>query len=424
MSRVAEWESRLLEAADHSTDRLVTLLQELVQIPSVSGDEGPIAAAVATWAASGGFDHRIVEPDGEQLSQHPAFTPPAAETFESRNDVIVHLRSGKPGRSIALLAHTDVVPVDPNTTWSHDPWSGDLEDGKIYGRGSADCKGGAAVAMVAFEIFRDLGVPFNGDLQAQFVIEEEQGGNGTLAAILAGERADAMIQLEPTSTDYVLVSNRGAQFFQVEVPGVEGGVEYQHDLASAIDNAFVIIEATKAYSLMREAQAKHDLYEGRYRTKVPLAICRIASGEWPSTVPGKAILEGTIECLPGEDIEMVVDDFEAYLRRAADQHHWLKDHPIAFKRFGLHFEAAETAPDSPIVKTIMHASKSALGRAPEVVGGGGSDLRLPVLYADCPTVLYGPGGGMIHSVDEYVTVSELVDCLKVTLLVAYRWLIS
>jgi acetylornithine deacetylase len=99
----------------------------------------------------------------------------------------------------------------------------------------------------------------------------------------------------------------------------------------------------------------------------------------------------------------------------------MKDHIPVFERFGLAFEAAEIPADHPLVSTIGEASTSVLGYAPEIVGGGGSDLRLPVLYADCPTVLYGPGGGMIHSVDEFVLTDQLLDCLKVVLVTILRW---
>jgi acetylornithine deacetylase len=418
---MANWEDHLLREAERRTDRLVDHVQRLVRIPSVSGDEGACSAAVAAWARDQGFAHQVLEPSLVAMTGHPGFTPPAAPDFAGRPNVIATRSGSGGGRSLALWAHLDVVPVDPHTTWTHGSWSGDLADGKVYGRGAADCKGGVAVAMTALEILRDLDVPLKGDVQAQFVVEEETGGNGTLGAILAGVRADAMIQIEPTSTRHLLISNRGAQFFRLRVPGQEGGVEYQHNLVSALDKAFVLIEAVKAYSLMREAQLHHPLYDGRYPTIAPLAVCRLEAGQWPSTVPGEAILEGTIECLPGEDIHAVVNDFEAYIRRVAAQDPWLAQHPLTFERFGLTFEAAEIPPDSPIVTTVVEASKDVLGYGPAVAGGGGSDLRLPVLYANCPTILYGPGGGLIHSVDEYVEVGQLSHCLKVVLLTAYRW---
>lgn len=426
-----DWAQALQHEAQARVDRLVELTAELVRIPSVSGSEQQVVKRVAEWGRSAGLDTRLITPHLEQLREHPAFTPPAGTDYEGRDDVVVTV--GAPdGPSLALYAHLDVVPVDPNTEWSYDPWGGEVMDGRIYGRGSSDCKGGAAVAMVACEILRDLAPPMHGSLQAQFVVEEEAGGNGTLAAIMAGVRADAMIQLEPTGTRSLIVSNRGAQFFRIRVPGVEAGVEYQHSLSSAIDNAIVVVEAVRAYSLMREATIQHPLYSGLSgvetpmlgETIAPLAVCRFMAGEWPSTVPGKAVLEGTIECMPGESLEAVVSDFEAYLARIASQHPFLSAHPPVFERFGLMLEPAAIPVDSPIVTAISRASAQVLGYQPSVIGGGGSDLRLPVLYANCPTVLYGPSGGMIHSVDEYVEVDQLLNCLRVILATACDWLVE
>jgi acetylornithine deacetylase len=219
----------------------------------------------------------------------------------------------------------------------------------------------------------------------------------------------------------MLVSGRGAQFFRLRIPGQEGGTEYHRDLVSAIDPAMDLYQATKRYAQMREASVSHPLYEADDRVKVPLAVTTVQAGAWPSTVAGEAILEGTIECLPGEDIRVVTDDFEAYLREVAADHPWLREHPFVFERFGLWFEAAELDPDHEFVRSLRQASARAIGREPEVVGGGGSDLRLPILYADCPTVLWGPGGGPIHSVDEWVSIDQLEEMLKACVVAAVEW---
>jgi acetylornithine deacetylase len=412
----------LLAAAEAKRDRLTEVVAEAVRIPSLMGEEGPLSEWFTAQARKLDVEVDAWAPDDEELRAHPAYVPVEYGYADRENVVAVRKGTGG-GRKLILYSHIDTVPVDPNTHWTHGPYSGDVADGRIYGRGAADMKGGAGVALVALEVLSELGIRFRGDVAAHFLLDEEAGGNGTLAAILRGHYGpDAgCVMLEPTSPRLMLISGRGAQFFRITVAGQEGGTEYHRDLVSAIDAAYTIYSAVKHYARMREATVSDPLYEGRERTKVPTAICTIQAGAWPSTVPGEAVMEGTIECLPGEDIRAVVADFERYLREVAADDPWLRDHPFTFQPFGLWFEAAGIQPDDPFVLALRRASMTALGHEPEVLGGGGSDLRLPILHAGCPTVLWGPGGGPIHSVDEWVSIDQLVEMLKASLVAAVEW---
>jgi acetylornithine deacetylase len=412
----------LLAAAEAKRDRLTEVVAEAVRIPSLMGEEGPLSEWFAAQARTLDVEVDAWAPDDDQLRAHPAYVPVEYGYADRENVVAVRKGTGG-GRKLILYSHIDTVPVDPNTHWTHGPYSGDVADGRIYGRGAADMKGGCGVALVTLEILSELGVRFRGDVAAHFLLDEEAGGNGTLAAILRGHYGPnaGCVMLEPTSPRLMLISGRGAQFFRITVAGEEGGTEYHRDLVSAIDAAYVVYNAVKHYARMREAAVSDPLYEGRERTKVPTAICTIQAGAWPSTVPGEAVMEGTIECLPGEDIRAVVADFERYLREVAADDPWLRDHPFTFQPFGLWFEAAGIQPHDPFVLALRRASMTALGHEPEVLGGGGSDLRLPILHAGCPTVLWGPGGGPIHSVDEWVSIDQLVDMLKASLVAAAEW---
>jgi acetylornithine deacetylase len=412
----------LLAAAEAKRGRLTEVVAEAVRIPSLMGAEGPLSEWFAAQARRLDVEIDAWAPDDDELRAHPAYVPVEYGYADRENVVAVRTGTGG-GRKLILYSHIDTVPVDPNTHWTHGPYSGDVADGRIYGRGAADMKGGAGVALVALEILSELGIRFRGDVAAHFLLDEEAGGNGTLAAILRGHYGPnaGCVMLEPTSPRFMLISGRGAQFFRIIVAGEEGGTEYHRDLVSAIDAAYTIYSAVKHYARMREATVSDPLYEGRERTKVPTAICTIQAGAWPSTVPGEAVMEGTIECLPGEDIRAVVADFERYLREVAADDPWLRDHPFTFQPFGLWFEAAGIQPDDPFVLALRRASMTALGHEPEVLGGGGSDLRLPILHAGCPTVLWGPGGGPIHSVDEWVSIDQLVEMLKASLVAAVEW---
>lgn len=413
----------LLARADGKRDRLTQLVSDAVRIPSVSGEEGAIAGFFTEEAGRLELEVDAWVPDTAALRDHQAYVP-VEYGYDDRRNVVARHRGSGDGRELILYGHIDTVPVDENTTWEHDPYSGDVADGRIYGRGSADMKAGCGVALVALEVLIEAGLRLRGDVSAHLILDEEAGGNGTLAAIQRGHYSSnaGCIMMEPTTPDVMLISGRGAQYYRITVPGNEGGTEYYRNITSAIDPAITIYQAVQRFAQMREAEVKdNSLYVRHENCKVPTAIGRFHAGAWPSTVPGEAVLEGTIECLPGEDIHEVVNRFEAYLREIGDDDPWLKDHAFRFERFGLWFESGEVSRDDPFVTTLIRVSKEVRGTEPLVAGGGGSDLRLPVLYADCPTVLWGPGGGPIHSVDEWAEIDQLVEMLKVSLAAAVEW---
>ena len=391
-------------------EQVIELIQELVRRPSFEG-EGEVQAFISGWWRERGIEPDLWEPDIGKLRAHPAFVDVDYD-YQGRPNQVVMFKGLGGGRSLALNGHTDVVPVDPAPWTFGDPWSGEYVDGKVYGRGSVDMKGGLACAMIVMDALLETGVKLKGDLHMQFVVDEENGGNGTLDAILRGYRGDATIFLEPTSPNFLVVSSRGAQFFRITVPGKEAPIEHTRTTVNVIEKAFVIFQAVQSYASWRAAEADHALYDWD-PTKIPVAVCKIQAGSWPSTFPSLCTMEGSLECLPGEDIEATKNQFKAYLLEAATQDNWLKDNPPQIEYFGLRFEFAETARDSALISEFTKAYERLTGNQPAVLGGGGSDLRLPILHADSPSALFGPTGGAIHSTDEYVDIDSVMEVARI-----------
>lgn len=410
----------IMEAVESHRQEAVELLQKLVRTPSLEGDEKACQETVAEKMRSLGLELDMCDPPDEELKAHPAYVP-VELSYEGRPNVVgIHKGVGG-GRSLILNGHVEVVPTGPEETWSRSPWSGHFEDGRVYGRGSADMKGGVVSNLLAVQALQTAGIQLKGDLIIESVADEETGGNGTLACILRGYTGDGCIFTEPSGLEAMGISNRGAQYFRITVPGQGGGTEYWHELVNPIAKAMEIYQAIEAYSIMREATVSHPLYDTFYNTKVPLGVCNIAAGQWPSTVASQCIMEGTIECLPGENIHQVKEDFKEYLVEWASKDDWLKDHPLRIEWFGLWFDASELSPDHPFVKTLADNIEGVTGNRPIITGAGGCDLRLPILYGDTPAVLYGPAGGMIHSTDEYVEFEQVITCAKILSQVALEW---
>jgi acetylornithine deacetylase len=412
--------SKIREAVENAREEMLELLQTLVRVPSLAGNEKPCQEIVAEKMRALGLEIDMWEPQDDELQAHPAFVP-TGMSYKERPNVVGICRGNGGGRSLVLNGHVDVVPTGPEETWSRSPWAADYEDGKVYGRGAADMKGGLVSALFAVQALHSAGIELKGDVIVESVVDEEMGGNGTLACILRGYKGDGCIFTEPSGLYGIGIANRGAQYFRITVPGQEGGTEYKHDLINPIAKAMEVFQAVEAYSIMRESSVSHPLYDPIYNTKVPLGICKISAGEWPSTVASQCVMEGTIECLPGEDIHEVKEAFKTYLMEWAAKDAWLNEHPLEIEWFGLWFEPSEIGTDNPFLLTLTDVVEDVTDVRPIAAGAGGCDLRLPIKYAGTPAVLFGPAGGMVHGTDEYVEFEQVVTCAEILAMTAIEW---
>jgi len=190
-------------AVERSFDDAVGLLGELVQVPSLLGEEEPAQLLVEARLRELGFAVESVVPDPVRLAERPDSGIPLT-SYEGRRSLVGTIGAGS-GRSLVLNGHVDVVSAEPTDRWTKEPFGGEIADGRMYGRGACDMKGGVAAMLLGVEAALSAG-PLPGMLVYQSVIEEECGGNGALAAILAGPAADAALIAEPTNGGMDLVA--------------------------------------------------------------------------------------------------------------------------------------------------------------------------------------------------------------------------
>lgn len=422
---------------DEKKEDIINFLRELIKFPSITNDEGSeVQNFIMKKLKELDFNVDIWEPDIEELKKHPGFAPVKNESYKNRPNLVgVHKGLGG-GRSLVLNGHIDVVPVEDSSKWSHDPWGGEIKEGKIFGRGALDMKGGDAAIIMAAESVIQSGIKLKGDLTTEFVVEEESSGNGSLACALRGYKADAGIIPEPMQ-HCIVVSNRGAQFFRIRVFGEESWLEERWNVVNAIDKAMLLYEAVNHFAKIREVEVKklssYFLYDYKnlsiedetikkifkentykmWNTKVPTGVCKLSAGAWPSSIPGECIMEGSLECLPGENIDEVKDKFLDYIYEISLNDPWLKEHPPIVEWFGLWLEPSIIDVNHPIISTVAESCKKTLKVNPPVIGGGGSDLRCLTKYASTPSILFGPCGGGAHGADEYCDIDSLIACVKI-----------
>ena len=214
-----------------------------------------------------GLEVDIWDLHGNRLEKHPYFYSNRTSFADSPNVVGV-LKGTGGGKSIILNGHADVVPEGDHDQWDEGPYSGYIAEGKMYGRGTTDMKGGNTALLMVIAAMKALNIRLKGDIIFQSVIEEESGGAGTLDTILQGYKADAAIIPEPTNMK-IFPKQQGSKWFRLHVTGktAHGGTRYYG--VSAIDKAFIAIEHVKELERLRNERMDDPLYD---ELEIPIPI--------------------------------------------------------------------------------------------------------------------------------------------------------
>jgi len=410
---------RVLDRIDENREKSIAFLQKMIAIPSVTGDEAKIQKFLADHMAALGLKIDMWETNWHELKKHPAYRP-VDRGYEGRPNIVATLKGTGGGRSLLLNGHTDVIPVGGGR-WSDDPWSAKIKNGRIYGRGSADMKSGVASHIMALEGLVAAGVKTKGDIHINVVVDEEVSGHGTLDTVIRGYKADAGISGE-TSGLAVQPACIGRIWFEIEIQGKPAGIQKRYEGISGIELGYKIVKAVADLEAKRVATVTHPLYPNALDT-LPCIIGSFSAGNYPSAFPANALLKGSIGTVPGEDHEGVKKSLVEQIARAAAEDPWMKLHPPKVRFVGYDAEASEIPRDHPIVATVCKNYKEITGRDPEISGRqGAADTRFLNLYANTPTVIFGPGStAVMHADDEYVSIDDYMTAIKVMALSICDW---
>ncbi|HEY1362736.1 MAG TPA: ArgE/DapE family deacylase [Xanthobacteraceae bacterium] len=411
---------KVLQLVDQSRDEAIRFLQDMIAIPSVTGDEANIQKFLSGYMTRMGLDVDMWETSWEELKKHPAYRP-VARGYEGRPNIVATLKGSGGGRSLLLNGHTDVIPVGGGEGWSDSPWSATIRDGRIYGRGSADMKSGVASHIMAVECLMAAGLRPRGDVYINVVVDEEVSGHGTLDTVIRGYRADAGISGE-TSDLAVQPACIGRIWFEIEIHGKPAGIQKRYQGISGIELGNKIVKAVADLEARRVATVTHPLYPNALDT-LPCIIGSFSAGNYPSAFPVNCLLKGSIGTVPGEDHEGVKRSLVEQVARAAAQDDWMRLHPPQVRFVGYDAEASEIPRGHPIVSTVCRSYKEVTGREPEISGRqGAADTRFLNRYASTPTVIFGPGStAVMHADDEYVSIDDYLTAIKVVGLSICDW---
>jgi acetylornithine deacetylase len=410
----------------HRSARLIELLRDLVARPSENraplGSEIECQEYVAAHLRSNGWQPVLYTPaDVPGIQKNPMYWP--GRDYTQRPNVAARLAGAGGGRSLVLSGHVDTVPVGTDP-WTRDPFGGQVEGNRLYGRGSNDMKGGVATNLFVIEALRELGITLAGDLIVESVVDEEFGGvNGTLAGRLMGFNADAAIISEPSALR-VCPAQRGGRMVHITFGAPNEGI-LGPSRTSAVEQLRVFLNAVTDFQDRRlRSVSLHPLY-AHLDNPVPAAVTRIHTAPWgtsePTNIPPVCRVEFFWQAIPGETLEAVDREFHAWFDTLVNA-----DPAVFSSRPRLDFPirwlpASAVDVDVPLVQELRATAAEVLGVHPPVQGIEGPCDMYVFHEFGIPAVLWGARGGNTHNPDEYVEIDSLIDAAAVLLTFVCRW---
>ena len=400
VQRIAAAQSRLDERG------LLDALQMLVQIPSVydpsvpDGNERAAAGFVAALLARWGIDFRT------------------REVAPNRPNIVADIIGVRPGPLLVFEGHTDVVTAGDRAAWTVDPFAGKLRDGRLYGRGACDMKGGLAAMLFAARALHESGSDFAGTIRLAVLADEEGLMRGAKGFVADGELdgANAAVICEPEG-DRVCIAQKGAIRLQVTLTGKMAHGAMPEEGANSITALGLIINRCRI--LQREIQAEHSPHPLLGTFYLTPTVALAGEREQGNVIPSTAKLLLDVRTTPANDhaaaIERVTDVVTAAVTEVdgvSCQVEVIDDRP-----------ATETDVDDPIVRAVLAAHQAETGQTPPFGGVPGStDGTIFWAATRVPLVTYGPGITTLpHQADEYVDLGEVVRYARTYVAAALRY---
>ncbi|HLU60063.1 MAG TPA: M20 family metallopeptidase [Pseudonocardia sp.] len=384
-------------------EAVVALTRDLVRLRTVNEDgarEAPAAQLVAETMRSFGWE------------------PLITEVAPGRPNVVAVVEGGGgPGRTLAFEGHTDVVTEGDPGGWSVDPYGGEIRDGRLYGRGSADMKSGVAAMLHGVRALQLAG-PFPGRVLVCALVDEEglMLGAKHFAGTDLARGVDGAIICEPEEGE-ICTSAKGAVRIRVDLLGAMAhGAMPQHG-RNPLPAAGRLLVALAA--LQDELQKAHPAHEHLGEVYVTPTVSRAGSLEQINVIPGGASVAVDVRTIPGVDHAALVERVRALAAEAGAPDGVTSQLTVVDDR-----PCVEIATDHPLVAALAAAHTEVVGE-PARYGGvpGATDGTILTRDAGIPTVVYGPGGKWIaHQADEFVEVADIVRCAHVYAAAADRFL--
>jgi acetylornithine deacetylase/succinyl-diaminopimelate desuccinylase family protein len=412
---------------DADPDYVVDLAAELVRIPSVN----------PKFEEKQGLNNEVKVQDAiEKRLKSDGFATERWDVFPGRPNLVADWE-GAEDKSFILCGHVDVVPAGDASAWERDPFGGEIADGRVWGRGAVDMKGGVAACIAAVHAIRKAGVKLAGRLSLHTVVDEEAGGFGAMDAVKRGKLAKRALIAEPTWGN-VVPAEGGLTWVRVTIFGkaAHAGWRFnsiwpQPHAAGRLEPGVNAIElATRFLNALRDFEAAR--CRNNWHPLVPAGLATINPGVIRggagmgadgnplimsncAIIPDVVTIDLDYKFLPNESFADVKAEFESFVHHFAATDAWMRDNPpkILWDLFDLNFPPMNTPVDHPLVTSIVAHAKAVQAKAPEVKGFEAVTDAAHYAGAGVVPVIYGPSGDGFHGKNECVDIKSLIETTKV-----------
>lgn len=402
-------------AVDAGFDAQVAWLAKLVQFPSLRGAETECQNWLADEFMTRGWQVDRFTLADVDIRELPGYALMSAEDEAKSVQLIAALPHGEvsSGKSLILQGHIDVVPPGPSDLWERQPFSGDVVDGWLHGRGAQDMKMGISAMVFALDALKHAGYAPASPVFMQTVTEEESTGNGALAALARGCRADACLIPEPTANT-ITRAQTGAIWFRIRVKGKPVHVARSETGTNAILSSFKLIEAAQHFTALLNRSAKDDKWFAGVADPIKFNAGRIRGGDWASSTPAWCEVDCRIGVLPSQNIDSVKRGLLDAIREASATDPFLSATPPEVVWNGFQADGAALEPGSA-PEAALASAHSSVFETPmdERLSTAVNDTRYHNRYFGIPGLCYGPQGKGMHGVNERANLANLKQTTKV-----------
>lgn len=387
-------EVKVLDHVESKRDEIISFMRALIRTRSVTGEEAEIGKLMKDECTKDGLKVEAVEPQKGRVS------------------IVAKTEKFAPGPQMMMYSHYDTVPAGDPEAWKYPPFSGEIAEGYLWGRGAHDNKIATCGLTMAYRALRDLGVKLNGGIVFTHVADEEKGGRYGFQEVLDrgyGEDIDYLYYAHGGEPGSIGIAANGSRGLSMTVKGRSSHTAQLEEGVNAVVHAAKLVVKLQELAQEVNARAYHLPGTGSVM-KSRFSINKIQGYVADNNVPDECEIYVDRRYTPGETSAQVDGEYDRVIKGAKRE-----DPSLAVEWQVRPGNLVSVAPaDSQLVKGIQEAAQSVIGYKPEPVGGShSSDHGWFVARHGKPFASYGIGGEGVHSANERIQIEDVIKTTKV-----------